>query len=243
MVCGSQRCRPGLLGIQLLAMLAALAVLAGCDRGEQEPSAVGTTKAASAGATTPAGTTKPGSAATVASPDPVYEFPVRSRSAHFGRAHHDYPATDLFAPCGSSVVAPTDGRVAEVSRTDHWSSRQNDGATRGGLSVLIVGSDGVRYYGSHLRSIAASIVPGRPVRAGDVLGRVGNTGDARSVACHLHFGISPVCGTKDWWNRRGVLSPYSFLKSWQVGGQRSPVRAVAAWKAKRGCPASPTVDP
>jgi murein DD-endopeptidase MepM/ murein hydrolase activator NlpD len=130
----------------------------------------------------------------------------------------------------------TAGVVTEVSRTDDWTVRENGGATRGGLSVSIVGTDGVRYYGSHLKSVVKGIVPGHRVRKGETLGLVGHTGSARSTPCHLHFGISPPCATRDWWNRRGVLSPYPFLTSWQGAGQRSPVKAVAAWKAAHGCP-------
>jgi peptidoglycan LD-endopeptidase LytH len=167
----------------------------------------------------------------------VYVFPVRSGRADFGRVHHDYPATDIFAPCGSDALAPTEGVVSAVSRKDLWTVRKNSGATRGGLSVAIVGTDGVRYYGSHLRSVAPAVVAGYRVRAGEVLGQVGKTGSARPTSCHLHFGISPPCAASDWWNRRGVLSPYPFLRSWQDGGRRSPVQAVTAWRAKHGCPA------
>jgi peptidoglycan LD-endopeptidase LytH len=172
-------------------------------------------------------------------PTSGYVFPVRSKAARFGRVHHDYPATDIFAPCGTQAVAATAGVVAEVSRKDDWTVRENDGGTRGGLSVSIVGTDGVRYYGSHLKSVVPVIVPGYQVRAGEVLGLVGHTGSARPTACHLHFGISPPCATGDWWNRRGVLSPYSFLTSWQGGGQRSPVKAATAWRADHGCPKAP----
>ena len=134
-------------------------------------------------------------------------------------------------------MAPTEGVVSAVSRKDLWTARKNTGATRGGLSVAIVGTDGVRYYGSHLKSVAPAVVAGRRVRAGEVLGHVGKTGSARSTSCHLHFGISPPCAENDWWNRRGVLSPYPFLRSWQDGGRRSPVQAVTTWRAKHGCPA------
>jgi murein DD-endopeptidase MepM/ murein hydrolase activator NlpD len=167
---------------------------------------------------------------------------VRSAAARYGRTHHDYPATDIFAPCGTVVVAPVAGRIDEVSRTDTWTSKANLGATRGGLSWSLVGVDGVRYYGSHLRSLDAGIVPGRVLRAGDRLGTVGKTGDARWVPCHLHFGLSPVCGSGDWWIRRGVLSPYPYLTSWRRGKNASPVKAVTAWRAKHGCPKSALTD-
>ena len=42
--------------------------------------------------------------------------------------------------------------------------------------------------------------------------------------------------------RRGVLYPWPYLDSWKAGGNKSPVAAVKAWKAKHGCPTAPTVD-
>ena len=48
---------------------------------------------------------------------------------------------------------PIDGVVDEVSRTDSWSGKTNLGIDRGGLYVSIIGTDGVRYYGSHLRTV------------------------------------------------------------------------------------------
>ena len=60
--------------------------------------------------------------------------------------------------------------------------------------------------------------------------------DAAGIACHLHFGISPVCrGTGDWQVRRGAVSPYPFLRSWQHGGHRSPVAAVHRWQRHHRC--------
>src|SRR4051812_10890597 len=101
----------------------------------------------------------------------TYVFPVRGCSVSYAHSHHDYPATDIMAPRGCSVVAVTNGRVDEVSYTDTWNSKKNDGATRGGLSISIVGDDGVRYYGSHLESIANGIAPGTRVHAGQLIGR------------------------------------------------------------------------
>jgi murein DD-endopeptidase MepM/ murein hydrolase activator NlpD len=56
--------------------------------------------------------------------------------------------------------------------------------------VAIIGMDGVRYYGSHLQSIAPDLKVGMKVSAGQLLGHTGKSGDARFTAAHLHFGIS-----------------------------------------------------
>ncbi len=170
-----------------------------------------------------------------------FAFPIRA-TVSYGNTHHDYPATDIFARCGSAVVAPTDGVISEVSLRDSWDRDLNSGASRGGLSYSMVGAGPVRSYGSHLRWIVPAVKPGAMVKQGQLIGEVGNTGDAASVACHLHFGISPACGTGDWWVRRGVISPYRYLKAWQAGQNLSPATAVATWRAKHGCPKTPSAD-
>ena len=181
----------------------------------------------------------PTPAATTAS-TPRYAFPVAG-TVSYARTHHDYPATDIIAACGSAVRAVTDGVVLEVNRTDVYDAHTDDGADRGGLFVSLLGDDGVRYYGSHLSAVAAGINPGVRVKSGQVLGTTGDSGDAS--ACHLHFGISPPCAKQgDWWNQRGTLYPWPYLDSWRAGGQKSPVAAVQKWHKSNGCPAKPTVD-
>lgn len=152
-----------------------------------------------------------------------YVFPLQpSGVAHYGPYHHDYPATDIFAPVGTAFVAVTDGVVDWVSRVDRWNSLVNDPATRGGLSVAIVGDDGIRYYGSHLRDVVPGIEPGLRVEAGTVLGHVDNSGDARGVPTHLHFGISHPTTPADWRARRGEVSPYRYLNAWKTGRAWTP---------------------
>lgn len=147
-----------------------------------------------------------------------YVFPVQpARAVHYGPYHHDYPAADIFCPVGSLFVAVTDGVVDDVSREDRWNPAVDDGATRGGLSVAIIGDDGVRYYGSHLSAVMPGIAPGVRVRAGQALGRTGNSGDARRTAPHLHFGISRPTTPDDWRTRRGEVPPYRYLRAWQRG--------------------------
>jgi len=167
---------------------------------------------------------------------PVYIFPVADCAVNYARAHHDYAATDILAKKGCKFVSPVNGVIDEVNRTDLWSGKTNLGADRGGLYVSIIGEDGVRYYGSHLTSIVASIQPGDVVTAGQLLGKVGATGSARGTSPHLHFGISWPTPTQPnvWWVRRGEVLPWKYLDAWKAGKDLSPVKAVAAAKLKSG---------
>lgn len=169
-----------------------------------------------------------------ASAAPVYLFPVAGCEVNYARAHHDYAATDILAKAGCKFIAPIDGVIDEVNRVDTWKSPPNLGITRGGLSVSLIGIDGVRYYGSHLRSIPASIEPGVKVKAGRLLGAIGSTGSARGTSPHLHFGISWPTPADIWWVRRGEVLPWKYLDAWKKGKDLSPVKAVLARKAKRG---------
>jgi murein DD-endopeptidase MepM/ murein hydrolase activator NlpD len=170
-----------------------------------------------------------------------YWFPVSPSSvASYGHAHHDYPATDVFAPCGTAVVAVTAGVISEVSLVDRWDPATNLGADRGGLSISLVGDDGVRYYGSHLSVVTEGVAAGVRVQAGQLLGKVGNTGDAAGIACHLHFGLSPPCGVGDWDVRRGVIYPWPYLDAWKAGQPTSPATETALWARDHSdlCPGS-----
>lgn len=162
-----------------------------------------------------------------------YTFPVHGCATSFGRTHHDYPATDIFAARGCRFVAPISGRVDEVSRVDNWSPGTNRGSERGGRFVSIVGNDGVRYYGSHLMRVATGIRPGVVVHRGRTLGFVGHSGDAS--ATHLHFAISWPTRHGIWWVRRGEVWPWPFLDAWRSGHlHRSPARAVHDALARAG---------
>ena len=167
---------------------------------------------------------------------PVYVFPVPECKVNYARAHHDYPATDILAKQGCRFVSPIDGVVDEVSRTDTWSGKTNLGIERGGLYVSVIGTDGVRYYGSHLRTVVRSIQPGVSVKAGQILGTIGSTGSARGTSPHLHFGISWPTPTQPnvWWVRRGAVLPWKYLEAWNKGQDLSPAKAVAKQLAKVG---------
>jgi murein DD-endopeptidase MepM/ murein hydrolase activator NlpD len=167
----------------------------------------------------------------------TYVFPVKAADVAFHPTHAKYPATDIFADCGEPVVATTSGVILEVSTEDTYVEGRPDGPANGGLSVSLLGDDGVRYYGSHLSKIQSGIKAGARVTAGQRLGNVGRTGNANNV-CHLHFGISPPCaGTGDWKVRRGVVWPATYLTAWRQKSNSSPVPKVTAWKRTHNCKA------
>lgn len=93
-----------------------------------------------------------------------------------GRKH---TGADIFAPKGTAVVAATDGVVLAI------------GVDRLGGNVVYLLGEGltIQYY-AHLDAWEPSLRKGQHVEAGDVLGTVGNTGNAASTPSHLHFGVS-----------------------------------------------------
>ena len=160
---------------------------------------------------------------------PIYTFPVAGCTVTYTKYHHDYPASDIFAKKGCAFVSPIAGVVDEVNSVDKWSGKTNLGADRGGLSISIIGDDGLRYYGSHLSKIEANIVLGYRVTTGEKLGEIGSSGSARGTKPHLHFGISYPTEKGIWWVRRGVgleskgkTPPFKYLQAWQIGKDLKP---------------------
>lgn len=105
------------------------------------------------------------------------------------REHH---GVDIFAKRGTPVRAVIDGRV----RTGTGGIGGNHVWLSGGM--LGIGS--ARYYYAHLDSFA--IESGDAVTKGEILGYVGNTGNAITTPPHLHFGIYSG----------GPVDPAPFLK-------------------------------
>ena len=172
----------------------------------------------------------------VASAAPLYVFPVAGCAVKYAHSHHDYPATDILGKKGCTFVAVTAGTIDEVNRVDKYNYKTNLGADRGGLFVSLIGDDGVRYYGSHLKSVAVGIEAGVRVEAGTVIGKLGDSGDAKGTAPHIHFGISwpTPLDAQAWWVRRGELYPWKYLDAWKVGKDISPAKTIAALKIKIG---------
>jgi peptidoglycan LD-endopeptidase LytH len=227
--------------VPLAAVLLAASTVTGCSTATRPAarsatSAAATTVARAAPATTTSVTPAPGpatneepvAAGAAGSQSTRYVFPVRGCRVSYGHSHSYYPATDIFTDRGCAFVAPTDGAVDEVNLVDRWDPTADRGADRGGLSVSIIGVDGVRYYGSHLQSIAPGITHGARIRAGRLLGRIDNSGDARTTPTHVHFGLSWPTPPGIWWIRRGLVYPWPYLDAWRAGRNLSPAPAIQA---------------
>jgi peptidoglycan LD-endopeptidase LytH len=101
-----------------------------------------------------------------------------------GRRRHE--GIDIFAPRGTPVVAAADG----------WITRQTSNRLGGNVVWLFAPGPRVSLYYAHLD--AQAVRPGDRVDAGEVVGYVGNTGNARTTAPHLHFGVyAPLDGAVD----------------------------------------------
>ncbi len=180
--------------------------------------------------TAPLVVTSPSPPTTTQRIEPTRAFPVQDASATgFSDTHSGYPATDIFHPdgCGATLVSPVDGVVLEVRRDNEWDPAVDDPDTRGGRTLAILGDDGVRYYMAHFQEMEARLEPGLRLRAGEVVGVLGDSG--RTSACHLHFGLSPVCPNPEWWVRRGVIWPAAYLRDWRNGINTSPRAEIDQW--------------
>lgn len=86
---------------------------------------------------------------------------------------------DIFAPKGTEVVAAADGIITFI------------GDQRlGGHCLWLTTENGASFYYAHLDRWAPGLYEGMEVQSGDLLGFVGNTGNALHTPSHLHFGIN-----------------------------------------------------
>lgn len=126
-------------------------------------------------------------------------FPVQGRSQFAdtwgaardgGRTHQ---GTDIFAAQGTPVVAVDPGQARKADDP------------KGGQVIYLYAVDGTRYYYAHLSGYAGDFP--RAVRAGELLGYVGTTGNAQGTSPHLHFEIHP--------GGMGAVNPFDALRSVQ----------------------------
>ena len=143
--------------------------------------------------------------------EPVLLFPVAGKDERAiqsfwgaprdgGRRKHE--GNDIFAPKGTNLLALTDGEITRLT---------NSGI--GGKTVWLYDRDrDLRYYYAHLDE--QLVRKGQRVRRGDIVGTVGNTGNARTTPPHLHFGIYA----------NGAIDPYPFLQRTDAVPAASPLK-------------------
>jgi len=105
---------------------------------------------------------------------------------------HWHEGIDIFAPRGTPLVAAERGVVTSV------------GSNRlGGLKVWLKGESGVEWYYAHLEGFAPGLAVGQLKEAGDLLGYVGDSGNAKGTPPHLHMQMHPGGGRP--------INPYPLL--------------------------------
>jgi murein DD-endopeptidase MepM/ murein hydrolase activator NlpD len=128
-------------------------------------------------------------------PEQLQDTYTQSRSE--GRTHN---AIDIMAARNTPVVAAVDGTVIKLFQSE-----------RGGITLYQLGTDNrTVYYYAHLERYADGLAENRFMRRGELLGYVGDSGNAGRDNCHLHFSIWTVTDPKRFWDGENV-NPYPLL--------------------------------
>jgi murein DD-endopeptidase MepM/ murein hydrolase activator NlpD len=115
-----------------------------------------------------------------------------------GRSGHTHQGQDVFAACGTPLIAVHSGVI-------RYRAFQ---AAAGHYVVLREDDDGTDFAYMHLRE-PALVAKGARVTTGQLLGFVGDTGDADG--CHLHFEQWPAPG---WYTGGAPVDPLPALQAW-----------------------------
>jgi murein DD-endopeptidase MepM/ murein hydrolase activator NlpD len=132
----------------------------------------------------------------------------------FSGTFHLHQGNDIVAVAGTPVRAPSDGTLRQSSDP------------LGGTTVYVTEADGTFYYMAHLSAYAPNQVTGQPVKAGEVVGFVGNTGDAVNGGPHLHFEIHP--------NGGAATDPKPFLDQWVADAVANAPQVIAGYLLRGG---------
>jgi len=134
-------------------------------------------------------------------PGVTHVFPVEGGAAFTddwggarpgGKTHQ---GIDLFAATGTPIIAVSDAVLFKVG----WNAV-------GGWRMWLRDRWGNEFYLAHLSAYSPAAREGATVRAGTVIGFVGNTGDAKSTPPHLHFEIHPSGGS--------AVPPFPYVSAW-----------------------------
>jgi murein DD-endopeptidase MepM/ murein hydrolase activator NlpD len=121
-----------------------------------------------------------------------------------GRRHD---AIDIMAPEGTPVIAVADGTIEKLFNS-----------VRGGITVYERSPDQKWiYYYAHLSAYAPGLHEGQQVKRGQVIARVGHTGDASAAGPHLHFALNSMAPGERWWHGTAI-NPYPLLAGKRASG-------------------------
>lgn len=121
-----------------------------------------------------------------------------------GRRHD---AIDIAAAEGTPVIAVADGTIEKLFNS-----------VRGGLTIYERSPDRKwTYYYAHLSAYAPGLAEGQQVKRGQVIARVGHSGDASAAGPHLHFAINSMAPGERWWNGKPI-NPYPLLAGKRTQG-------------------------
>jgi len=128
-------------------------------------------------------------------------FPVvgkYSYSDDFGapRSQGSHQGNDIIGTIGMQLVSCVDGTISRLTRSE---------TGLGGIWIWITDARGNQYYYAHMDSISPELRAGSRVTAGQTVGTMGMTGDARGTIPHLHFEIRPSGG--------GSINPFTELRA------------------------------
>jgi peptidoglycan LD-endopeptidase LytH len=124
-----------------------------------------------------------------------------------GRRKHK--GIDIFAPKGTPVIAVVDGIISYIGDQP-----------KGGHCLWLTTENGSSFYYAHLDRWASGLYEGMEVRSGDLLGYVGQTGNAKTTPPHLHFAVN---------DNDEMVNPYPILtKASVVKRARVTVEAAGA---------------
>jgi murein DD-endopeptidase MepM/ murein hydrolase activator NlpD len=146
-------------------------------------------------------------------------FPVVGSSEYidtYGAFRSDVPGNwhhgdDIFAPLGTPVVAVVAGTINRVG----WEQL-------GGWRLWVRDNAGDEFYYAHLSGYAPTDLHTNLVHAGEVIGFIGNTGDAFTTAPHLHFEVHPRSLLHLGYD--GAVDPTRYLNTWtRLAHVRVPV--------------------
>jgi len=161
-----------------------------------------------------------------------YVFPVYGPVSFidtFGAARSDvsyHHGDDIFGQLGQPLVACADGTVFSVG----WNKV-------GGNRLWLLDEQGNQFYYAHLSAFSTAAVNGARVKAGQVIGFLGRTGDAEGTPYHLHFEAHPV--SLLYLGYDGAVDPTPYLDAWKHQ-KDLPFPVAAGWApAIPGGPAAP----